>query len=123
METIMKNIVITIATILFASTAYAEKQYTLTSTDSKVNCTGTDIAIGVGVGAISAVVIGVATVAASRVVGIAAPLGVVGIAGATSGAILTNSTLPAIGAASVLSAPVIGTAGFYASCVYNSVNK
>ena len=114
----MKNIVITIATILFASTAHAEKQYTLTPIDSEVNCTGTDIAVGVGVGAVSAVIIGVTAIAASPLVGAA---GVVGYAGATSGAILTGSTLPAIGAASVLSAPVIGTAGFYASCVYNSV--
>jgi len=119
----MKNLIATLLLSITATTAYAEGQYTLTPIESNVECTGTDIAIGVGVGAISAVVIGVTTIAASRVIGIAAPLGVVGIAGATSGAILTNSTLPAIGAASVLSAPVIGTAGFYASCVYNSATK
>jgi len=118
METIMKNIVITIATILFASTAYAEKQYTLTPIENTVECSGADIAIGVGVGAVSAVAIGIAAIAASPVIGAA---GVVGYAGATSGAVLTGSTIPAIAAASVLSAPVIGTAGFYASCVYNSV--
>jgi len=113
----MKNIIATIALVLFASTAQADEvQYTLTPVES--TCTTTDLFVGFGVGAVSAVVIGITTVAAAPLVGAA---GVVGLSGATSGAILTGSTLPAIAASSVLVAPVIGTAGYYASCVTSAV--
>ena len=106
----MKNVITVIALYIVMNTSvHAEPEYALIPVENSVQCSNTDVAIGAGVGLVSAVVIGVTTIAASSVIGIAAPLGVVGIAGATSGAILTNSTLPAIGAASVLLAPVIGT--------------
>jgi hypothetical protein len=118
----MKNIVIAaIAATIVATTASAETPaYTFTPAhmmEPETSCSTTDVIIGAGATVAASIVVGVVAVAT-------APLitgGTVGYAAATSGAILTGSTLPAIASAPVVLAPTVGVAGYYASCVTRAV--
>jgi hypothetical protein len=81
-------------------------------------CTNSDVAIGVAVGAASAVAIGVGTVATSTLVGPGVATGsVVGWSGALSAPFLANSTALAVTTAGVLVAPIVGTVTYYTACV------
>jgi hypothetical protein len=109
MENTMKNIIATIALVLFASTAQAK---------SNVECTNTDLAIGIAGGVGIAVVMGVSTVAGMALVGPGVAAGsTVGWAGALSMPFLTKATAHMVGASLVFIAPVTSTAGYYGACV------
>jgi len=109
----MKTLITTLILIIFTTTAHAKPQ-----------CTNTDLAIGVGVGTVAAVVVGISTVATSPLIGAGVAAGsTVGWAGAFTMPILINSTLASIATASVVVAPLVTFAGYYASCVVSSVTK
>jgi hypothetical protein len=115
----MKNVITVIALYMVMNTSlHAEPEYTLVPIENSVQCSNTDVAIGVGTGIVSGIVIGVSAIAASPVLGAA---GVVGWAGAVSAPVITGSTLGAVAAASTIMGPIIGTAGYYASCVTRNI--
>jgi hypothetical protein len=108
-------------TLLIATTIAALTISSVANAD-EVECTTTDVIVGVSAGAVGAVVIGVATVAASPLVGAGAAAGsTVGLSGALSAPVLAGSTLPSVAASSGIVGPILGVAGFYGSCVWNSV--
>jgi hypothetical protein len=120
----MKTIITIIALVVGLSTiGHAnEVQYTFIPAhkmEPEVQCSNTDVAIGIGATAVTSIVVGIVAVAT-------APLitgGVVGYAAATSGVILTGSTLPVIAFSPVVLAPTVGIGSYWASCVYNAVAK
>lgn len=112
----MKHLV-TATAIIISTTGFASAE-----TYTHIECTNTDLAIGVAAGLGAAVVVGVSTVAASPVVGAAGTVsGTVGYTGAMSAPYLTGSTIPSILASNIIVAPITGTVTYYASCVYNNL--
>jgi hypothetical protein len=120
----MKTIISTIALIVgLSTTGHAnEVQHTLIPAhkmEPEVQCSNTDVAIGIGATVVASIVVGIVTVATSPIT----TGGVVGYAAATSGVILTGSTLPTIAVSHVILAPTLGITSYWASCVYNAVTK
>jgi len=109
----MKNVIAAIVIALMATTAQA---------DSDVECTGTDVAIGVAGGVIAATATAISTVVAMPLVGAGVAAGSqVGLAGAFSASVLQGTTIPALAVANTILAPIYGTVLFYGSCVTASV--
>jgi hypothetical protein len=111
MENTMKNIIATIALVLFASTAQAK---------SDVECTNTDLAIGVGVGVVGGAVLGVSALIGLPVMGAAAGTTMTwGMA--MSAPFLTKATFHLATIGVIGAGPLVGTVGYYASCVTRNV--
>jgi hypothetical protein len=124
METTMKNIVITaILASTIATTAMSDTvEYTFTPThmiEPTVECTNTDLAIGIVAGVAIAVAAGVATMATlpvSTSAGVATGA-TVGWSGALSAPFLTNGTATMVASSLVIAGPVTSTVGYYATCI------
>jgi hypothetical protein len=115
----MKNVITVIALYIVMNTSvHAEPEYTLTPVENSVQCSNTDVAIGVGAGLVSGVVIGISTVAASPMIGAA---GVVGWTGALSAPVLTGSTIGSVALSTGFTGSLIGLATYYGSCVTHAV--
>ena len=115
----MKNVITAIALyVVTNSSVQAEPQYKLAPVENSVQCSNTDVAIGVGAGLVSGVIIGVSTVAASPMIGAA---GVVGWAGAFSAPVFTGSTVGSVVVSTGVTGSMVGLASYYGSCVANAV--
>lgn len=107
---------------LLIATTIAALSISSVANANEVECTTTDVLVGVGIGAVGAVVIGVGTVAASPLIGAGVAAGsTVGVSGALSAPVLAGSTVPSVAASSVIVGPILGVAGFYGSCVSNAI--
>jgi len=128
LETTMKNIVIAaIAATIVATTASAETPvYTFTPAhmmEPTVECTNTDLAIGIGAGVVLAVAAGIGTMAALPIATAAgvATGATVGWSGALSAPFLANGTATLVTSSLVIVGPVASTVGYYATCVTRTV--
>jgi hypothetical protein len=131
-ETKMKNVLITamlVSTISTSAMAWdTEKRYEFIPAHEMEDdnpCTTSDVVIGATAGITFAVVAGVTAVAYAPVMGaasgVASGASYLGLTGALSQPFLVGSTLPAIGVSTVIGAPLVGAAGYYASCVTRAV--
>lgn len=94
---------------------------TLTPYD-ETPCSKTDVAVGIGAGVVAGVAIGVAAVATSPLIGPGVAAGsTVGWVGAFSAPFLTNATAMSVGMSTVIVGPIVGTVGYYTSCITRNV--
>jgi len=94
---------------------------TTATTASAASCDKNDVLIGIGIGAAGAAVIGVATVAASPVVGGGAAAGAtVGWAGAFSSTFI-GTTAQAVGISTLINGPMLALASTWTACIVSDV--
>jgi hypothetical protein len=132
-ENKMKHLITTIV-LLFTATATMANDYDDTpryiehesgifiDREPTIECSNTDVIIGVASGVVVATTIGVATAASLPVVGGGYAAGAtLGWSGAFTAPFFTGTTVYTVAAANTILTPILSVAGFYGSCVVQNV--